>query len=185
MAALAILTTSASAKAKAKAKEAQVFEKGTQVIHVGIGLNSTATPVELSYEKGIMNNLFGVKKLNLGVGAYFNYFGSSSDFAGFSSTGVATTYTWKYTNIVLGGRALAHYQLMPKLDTYAGVMIGYDIFGAKLSPENSNIPATAASFVFYGGVAGIRYEFSPKLGVYLEGGSASVSNASIGIAYKF
>ena len=161
-----------------------MFAKNTQLIHVGLGINGTAMPIELAYEKGIKDDLFGVKGLNLGVGGYFNYFGSSSDFAGFSATG-PTTYTWKYTNIVLGGRALAHYKLIDKLDTYAGVMVGYDIFGAKLSPENSAIPATAASFVFYGGVAGIRYEFNPKLGIYLEGGSASVSNASIGIAYKF
>jgi len=186
IAAFAFISVGSSAveKAKGKPKVVEMFAKNTQLFHVGIGINSDATPIELSYEKGIKDDLFGVKGLNLGVGGYFNYFGYSSDFAGFSEAG-PTTYTWKYSNIVLGGRALAHYKLIDKFDTYAGVMVGYDIFGAKLSPANSNIPVTAASFVFYGGVAGVRYEFSPKLGVYLEGGSASVSNASIGIAYKF
>jgi hypothetical protein len=184
IAAFAFISIGSSAKGKTKVKEVQMFAKNTQLIHVGLGINGTAMPIELSYEKGIKDDLFGVKGLNLGVGGYFNYFGSSSDFAGFNEVG-PVTYTWKYTNIVLGGRALAHYKLIPQLDTYAGVMVGYDIFGSKLSPENSMIPATGTSFIFYGGVAGIRYEFSPKLGIYLEGGSASVSNASIGIAYKF
>lgn len=188
IAAFAFISIGSSAKGKTKVKEVQMFAKNTQLIHVGLGINGTAMPIELSYEKGIKDDLFGVKGLNLGVGGYFNYFGYSEDFSLPSYTNgsiVNTSYKWSYTNIVLGGRALAHYKLIPQLDTYAGVMVGYDIFGAKLSPENSNIPVTAASFVFYGGVAGIRYEFSPKLGVYLEGGSASVSNASIGIAYKF
>jgi len=184
MGALAILTMGASAKENAE-KEIQMFDNNTQLIHVGIGINSTAVPVEISYEKGIKENLFEVKGLNLGVGGYLNYFGSSSNFSGFSSTGEVTGYKWNYTNIVLGARALAHYKLIPNFDTYAGVMIGYDIFGSKLSPANSVIPPTGTSFIFIGGVAGIRYEFSPKFGVYLEGGSASVSNASIGIAYKF
>ena len=184
MAAFAILSMGASAKGNVE-KEVQMFDNSTQLIHVGIGINSTATPIELTYEKGIKEDLFEVKGLNLGVGGYLNYFGSTSNFSGFSSTGEAANYKWNYTNIVLGARALAHYKLIPNFDTYAGVMLGYDIFGSKLSPANSAIPATGTSFLFFGGVAGIRYEFSPKFGVYLEGGSASVSNASIGIAYKF
>jgi hypothetical protein len=183
-AAFAILSISASAKGNVE-KEVQMFDNSTQLIHVGIGINSTATPIELTYEKGIKEDLFEVKGLNLGVGGYLNYFGSSSDFSGFNTEGEPANYKWKYTNIVLGARALAHYKLIPNFDTYAGVMIGYDIFGSKLSPANSAIPSTGTSFLFFGGVAGIRYEFSPAFGVYLEGGSASVSNASIGIAYKF
>lgn len=138
----------------------------------------------LSYEKGVKDNLFNVKGLNLGIGGYLNYFGSSTDFSGFNSSGSATTYTWSYSNIVIGARALAHYKLISQLDTYAGVMIGYDIFGVKLSPANEFYQPTGTSFIFYGGVVGVRYQFGPKLGVYLEGGSASVSNASIGISYK-
>ena len=194
IAAFAFISMSSNAQVK-KTKKAvkavkveEMFDKNTQLIHVGVGINGTAMPIELSYEKGIKDDLFGVKGLNLGVGGYFNYFGSSitNSYPSYVNGSVVnTSYTWSYTNIVLGGRALAHYKFIDKLDTYAGVMIGYDIFGAKLSPENSLIPATGASFIFYGGVVGIRYEFSPKFGVYLEGGSASVSNASIGIAYKF
>ena len=194
IAAFAFISMSSNAQVK-KTKKAvkavkveEMFDKNTQLIHVGVGINGTAMPIELSYEKGIKDDLFGVKGLNLGVGGYFNYFGSSTtnSYSSYVNGSVVnTSYTWSYTNIVLGGRALAHYKFIDKLDTYAGVMLGYDIFGAKLSPENSLIPATGASFIFYGGVAGIRYEFSPKFGVYLEGGSASVSNASIGIAYKF
>jgi len=60
---------------------------------------------------------------------------------------------------------LAHYKRVDKLDTNAGIMVGYDIFGAKLSPENSLIPTTGNSFIYSGGVVGVRYEFSPTLSV--------------------
>ena len=53
---------------------------------------------------------------------------------------------------------LTHYKLIPDFDTYAGVMIGYDISGITLSPAHSIIPRTGTSFIFIGDVAEIRYE---------------------------
>ncbi|MEI6753777.1 MAG: hypothetical protein WCK78_11495 [Paludibacter sp.] len=186
IAVFACVSMGSFAKGK-KSQSVEMFDQNTQLIHLGIGLNSNATPVELSYEKGIKNDLFNVKGLNLGVGGYFNYFGYSTDFSLPSySNGVmgTTAYSWNYTNIVLGARALAHYKLISQLDTYGGIMLGYDILGSTLTPNDIVLSSTNKSFIFYGGVVGVRYQFGPKLGVYLEGGSASVSNASIGISYK-
>jgi len=48
-AALAILTTSASVKGKT----IEMFDQNTQLIHVGVGINGTAIPIELSTKKGL------------------------------------------------------------------------------------------------------------------------------------
>jgi len=67
-----------------------VFGKGTQLFKIGIGFNSLAIPIEVSYEKGVKDGIFGVEKLNLGLGVYGGYFGYSEDFA-FSD---GSKYSW-------------------------------------------------------------------------------------------
>ena len=38
---------------------------------------------------------------------------------------------WKYSNIIIGARGNFHYPLMNKLDTYTGLLLGYNVSSFK------------------------------------------------------
>ena len=38
---------------------------------------------------------------------------------------------WKYSNIIIGARGIFHYPLVDKLDTYTGLLLGYNIATSK------------------------------------------------------
>ena len=157
-----------------------MFEKGTQLFKLGIGVNGDGTPIDVSYEKGVKENFLGVDGLVLGLGGNFGYYGNKEDFSS-----LAGSYSWKYTNIIVGARALGHYPLISSLDTYAGVMLGYNIASVKYDgPNAGSIPSPSVGGVVFGGVVGARYEFSETLGAYVEAGFG-ISNVSLGLAYKF
>lgn len=164
--------------------QTEMFEKGTQLFKVGIGYTAVGFPIELSYEKGIKDDLFGVEGFDLGVGGYFGYFGYEEEFT-FDFDG--SRYSWKYTNIIVGARAIGHYQIFDKLDTYSGVMLGYNVAKATFEGDpdlEDLIDDVEVGGFTYSGVVGIRYEFNPKMGAYLEAGFG-VANVTGGIAFKF
>ena len=158
----------------------EMFVKGTQLIKLGIGVNGNGTPLDISYEKGVKEDFLGVDGLVLGLGGNLGYYGYKEDFAGYG-----INYSWKYTNIIVGARALAHYPLIDKLDTYAGLMLGYNVASTKYDgPNSASIASPSVGGFVLGGVAGARYEFSQTFGAYVEAGFG-ISNVSLGIAYKF
>lgn len=156
-----------------------MFEKGTQLIKFGVGVNGVGAPVEVSYEKGIIEN-FLTEGLVLGVGANVGYYGYKEDYAS-----LAGAYSWKYTNMIVAARALGHYSLIDNLDTYAGLVLGYNAASAKFSGPNADlIPSPSVGGLVFGGLVGARYEFNPNLGIYAEAGY-SISYLTVGLAYKF
>ncbi len=157
-----------------------MFVKGTQLFKLGVGVNSNGTPLDISYEKGIQDDFLGVDGLVLGLGGNLGYYGYKEDF-----TNLAGSFSWKYTNIIVGARALVHYPLIDKLDTYTGVMLGYNVASAKYEgPNAGSIASPSVGGIVFGGLVGARYEFSQSLGAYIEAGFG-ISNVSLGIAYKF
>lgn len=158
----------------------EIFGKGTQLFKLGIGVNGNGTPLEVSYEKGIKEEFLGVKNLVLGLGGNLGYYGYKEDFSN-----LAGSFSWKYTNIVIAGRALAHYEIIRKLDTYGGVMLGYNVASTKYDgPNAGSIPTPSAGGFVFGGLVGARYEFNSQWGAYFEVGY-STSYGNIGIAHKF
>ena len=157
-----------------------MFQKGTQLFKLGIGVNGNGTPIDVSYEKGVKEDLFGVNGLVLGLGGNVGYYGYKENFSN-----LAGSYSWKYTDMIIAAKGLAHYKLIEKLDTYAGLMLGYNIASVKYDgPNAGSIPSPSVGGVVFGGIAGARYEFSQSLGAYVEAGFG-ISNLSLGIAYKF
>ncbi|HBL76922.1 MAG: hypothetical protein A2W90_00855 [Bacteroidetes bacterium GWF2_42_66] len=158
----------------------EMFEKGTQLFKLGVGLNGNGTPVEVSYEKGVKDDFLGVDGLVLGLGGNLGYYGYKEDFAGYGMN-----YSWKYTNIVIAARGLVHYPLINKLDTYGGLVLGYNVASTKYDgPNAGSVASPSAGGLVVGGLVGARYEFSENFGAYVEVGY-SISYANIGIAYKF
>ncbi len=148
------------------------FRLGDKALNLGIGIGSfygtginsstTIPPVSISFEKGIKDEV--LEKGVIGLGAYFGYTSYKWHYVLGS-----VDYGWKYSNIVIGARGNFHYPLLDNLDTYAGVLLGYNIvnsssFGTSGAYDYS---PDSGSLVFSGYVGG-RYFFSDKLCGFAE-----------------
>jgi opacity protein-like surface antigen len=157
----------------------ETFKKGTKLLEASIGFSSNGSPLVVSYEAGVKDNLFNVNKLNLGIGGYLGYYGYSTTVAKFGGTSKSN-----FSVIAPGIRALVHYQLIDKLDAYAGPAIGFSVQFA--STEAANMETQTANTIKFswGFAGGLRYEITPNWGAFIEAGKAS-GNFTLGAAYKF
>ncbi len=139
--ALAIVAIAGSAQAQ---DVTPTFSEGDLVFNAGIGIGtslysgsyykSTMPPISISGEYGVADD-FLTEGLTLGVGGYFGIAGSK--YENFYGYPYREKYGWKYTYTVIGVRGSLHYPLVEKLDTYAGLMLGYNIVSMK---EFGDIP---------------------------------------------
>lgn len=165
--------------------QTSTFNKGDKVVNAGIGFGSTLytgagygtriPPVSVSLEYGLMDNLFDVDDLNLGVGGYLGY----------------TSYRWEllnsgwdYTSIVLGARGVLHYPLVDKLDTYAGLMLGFNIVSSSAFGTVDQGYTPAGSRPVFSSYVGARYYFSDSFAGMMELGYG-IAWINLGIAFKF
>jgi len=168
-----------------------VFQKGDVVIHAGVGLGSylggtgyksTLPPIIISGEYGLTDAL--IKKTGkgyVGVGGYLAYSANKYEIGTYDND----KYGWKYSYIIVGARGAFHYQFIPKLDTYAGVMLGYNIASSSYYGYSGYTgTASSAGGFAYSGFAGARYYFSDKLAVFAEVGYG-IAALELGIALKF
>lgn len=164
------------------ASSQNTFTKGDKVLNVGVGFGTygdygktTIPPVSVSLEYCAKDNLFNDKS-SLGIGGYAGYHSSKYDLAG--------EWGYKYSNFILGARGILHYQFIDKLDTYWGLLLGYDIASAKF--YGSDIYDSGASEVgglIYSTFLGARYYFNEKIAVNAELGYG-IATFHIGISYK-
>ncbi|MDP4209336.1 MAG: hypothetical protein Q8928_11045 [Bacteroidota bacterium] len=165
--------------------QTSTFQKGNGVLNLTIGFGSglytgggyttSVPPLAASYEVGIVDNIF--EKGTIGVGGYFG-FASAKYNVGYSD------WAWKYTNIVIGPRGTLHYPLVEKLDTYAGLMIGYNIVNASWTGSgSSNLYSASGSGLITAGFLGARYYFSDKFAGLAELGWG-VAYFNLGVAFK-
>ena len=168
------------------------FSKSDLVFNLGIGLGttlysgsyykSTLPPISLSAEYGAIED-FLTEDLTLGLGGYVGIAGSKYETT-FGNGG--QTYGWKYSYTVIGVRGALHYPLVEKLDTYAGMMLGYNIvsfkeigtYQAGFGLENS-VGSSVAFSVYIGG----RYYFSDNFAAMAELGYG-IAYLNLGIALK-
>jgi len=155
------------------------FEKGDKVINLGIGLGSTyyssyysshLPAITGSFEVGVKDGV--LEKGSIGVGGYLGY--SSAKYEDW----------WKTSNIIIGARGSFHYPLVNKLDTYTGLMLGYNIYSTKIL-DNSYIGGfgASASTVAFAWYAGARYYFSDKFAGMAEVGYG-IAYLTLGVAIK-
>jgi hypothetical protein len=160
------------------------FNKGDKVLNFAVGIGNSLysgsaytnriPPLSASLEVGVKDNLFDAKS-SLGIGGFLGYTGAKWDNSG---------HGWKYSATVLGARCALHYQLINKLDTYTGLMLGYDVvtskwYGAGTQSSNTGTSSGFVWSLFLGG----RYYFSEKFAGLLELGYG-VSILKIGFAVK-
>jgi len=164
------------------------FKQGDKVLNLGIGFGSTfysgtgykagIPPISASLEFGVKDGV--LDKGSIGIGGYLGY---SSHKWEYSNTG----YGWKYTNIILGVRGVFHYPLVDKLDTYTGLLLGYNISSSKEYGNAGiygNLYSASAGGVAYSWFIGGRYYFSDKFAGMLELGYG-ITYLNLGVALKF
>lgn len=156
---------------------AQVVEKGTNMINAGIGIGGsyntfggTSSPqISASFERG-MWEVGGPGVITLG-----GYIGHKS-----YKTRAEGDFKWNYTTI--GARAAYHFNgfNIEKLDVYGGAMLGYNIY-------NSNFDNFGSSGLSLTGFVGGRWMFVNNFGVYAEigGGGYNFSVLNAGVTFKF
>lgn len=164
----------------------QNFQKGDNVASFGIGLGGTLYTgtgfsnkiplLSISFEHCVKDHLFD-EKSSLGIGGIAGYTSSKWEYEG---------YGWKYSDIVIGARGALHYAFVDKLDTYTGLMLGYDIISSKTIGERQSewdYKASTGGFV-WSWFLGARYYITDKFAGFAELGYG-VSVINLGVAMKF
>jgi len=161
------------------------FQKGDNVINLGIGFGSpiyhgtgykmAVPPISASYEFCIVDGI--AKKGAVGIAPYM----------GFSS------YKWKsddwgyrYSNIILGARGAFHYPFVDKLDTYAGLLLGWRITSASdIGTIDTEYGYNTKSGGFqHAEFIGARYYFANNFAGFAELGYG-ISWFTFGLSFKF
>jgi len=155
------------------------FLKGDKVLNLSVGLGShyytshykmQVPPVAASLEFGVVDNV--IEKGVIGVGPYVGYFSSKYD-----------NY-WKTSYLVLGARGNFHYPLVEKLDTYTGLLLGYNIVSYTDLDDYFGDYSGSTSGIAWAWFIGARYYFKENLAAMAELGYG-VAYLNLGIALKF
>lgn len=161
------------------------FSKGDRVLNLGLGFGTTlysgsyyksqVPPLSASFEVGVADQIIDDKGV-IGVGGYLGYSSYKYEY---------NNWGWKYSNLIIGVRGNFHYPLVDNLDTYTGLLLGYNIssaseFGTSIGSDyNASSGGLVASW-FIGG----RYYFKENLAAMLELGYG-VTFLNFGVAFKF
>ncbi len=160
------------------------FLKGDKVVNIGLGLGTynvngktTIPPLSVSLDYGVKDQLFD-EKSSLSVGGYVGYYASKTTYIG----DINGEYGSKFSSIFLGARAAVHYDFLEDLDTYGGLMLGYDIANVSNYGNYGNLSVSAGGFIF-SGYLGARYYFTERIAAFLELGYG-LSAVELGVAFK-
>ncbi len=124
----------------------------------------------------------------IGVGGYVGYQ---------SRTYKYSSYKDRWSSIGFGARGVYHASPFlndalnssineEKLDIYAGLSLGYQTTSWKYDDSFNGIGRTAynSGTVVFGGILGVRYMFSPNIGVYGELGRGAFGAVTLGATFK-
>jgi hypothetical protein len=162
-----------------------IFLKGDKVLNLGLGLGSSlytgsfykmqVPPLSASLEVGLVDEI--IDKGSIGVGPYLGFASYKWEYSGWG---------YKYTNFIIGGRGNFHYPFIDKLDTYTGLLVGFNIVSS--SEFGNLVPgydySTASSGLVWSWFIGARYYFTDKIAGMVELGYG-IAYLNLGVAMKF
>jgi len=167
--------------------QSPTFQKSDLVFNAGIGFGSslygsayttTLPAISISGEYGVIDD-FITDDMTLGIGGYVGFAGSKYEYSGFG-----TTYGWKYNYTVIGARGALHYPLVDKLDTYAGLMLGYNVVSFKeIGTAPLGITNSQSGGMTFSAYLGARYYLANNFAVMAELGYG-IAYLNVGIALK-
>lgn len=150
------------------------YAQGQSDINLGVGfVSSFGLPISVSYDYAYSDKI--------SIGGIFSYASSSEDF-GFGGF----AYSWNYTYMIVGARGMYHFDFVDNMDTYAGVLLGYNIASAKFDGDpalEALVTEPSVGGLAWGITAGARYHFTDNLGAFAELGYG-VSVINVGLTYK-
>ncbi len=177
--------------------KAQSFQKGQLDIDLGLSLDNTYIgpgstgffpPLCASVEYGITRDISLGGYLGI-AGATYNYYGYDGN-PHYAQQSYTDTYSWIY--LIAGVRGAYHFARLipiPKLDVYAGLMLGNDFAHSSYSTTSADPAHVPSQEQAYGGFVasvfgGARYRFTDHFGVFAElGFGCTVFNT--GVNFKF
>jgi hypothetical protein len=167
-----------------KVMNAQLFSKGDKVINLGIGVptylggNGYSTRIPLisgSFDYGLFDGLLD-DKASIGVGGYLGYTANRFEYTG--------NRGYDFSYLIFGPRASFHYNPIDKLDTYGGLLLGYNFVGSSSYGDETQLikPANKSGFIpaLY---VGARYYLTGNIAAFAEIGYG-VSLIEVGISFK-
>jgi len=154
------------------------FEKGQMDANVGIGFGASFATGSVNMPPISVSLDFGIND-NISLGGYVGYSASSQEFAGWGGG-----FTWKYTYIIVGARGAYHFDLVDNMDTYAGLMLGYNVATVTYDGPGAAPVSPSVGGIAYSAFAGARYHFGDTFGVYAELGYG-VAILNVGVTLKF
>lgn len=165
-----------------------LVRKGTLAFNAGIGFGNgysngywrtTIPPIHISGEGTVVDNLIQGKNGAISVGGYLGFRGYKSVFSDAQGT-----YGWKYNNVIIGVRGSFHYVPVAKLDTYAGLMLAYEISSHKdYGTLATGATASSGGGFLPGFYLGARYWFTDGFGAFAEVGYGA-AYFNLGVSFK-
>lgn len=168
----------------------QAFDKGTQIVAVGVGLGSSlgsfdyssqVPAISVQYERGVW------QAGDVGVISLGGYVGYKSFSYETSAGSIESTSKWNYT--IIGLRSAYNYQGLQndRVDLYGGVMFSYNILNYSYDDNSGlntgsrgNFNNSAGLTIYVGG----RYYFVENVATFAELGYG-VSYLNLGLAFRF
>jgi len=163
----------------------QPVAKGDKLLNLGLGIGSTLysgtyykgqiPPISASLEYVVNDEILGGNAA-LGVGGYLGYSSYKYEYQ---------NWGWKYNNIIIGPRGYFHYNFIENLDTYTGLLLGYNISSSKefgVTTPGYVFDQTNGGFTWSWFVGG-RYFFSDNLAVMAELGYG-ISYLNVGVTFR-
>ena len=160
------------------------FVKGDNVAGVSIGFGgyysgtfykgsgiSRMPFIAAYYENCVKDNLWDDKS-SLGIGGM----------VGYTQIKIADWYT--VSDLILGVRGALHYAFVDKLDTYTGLMLGYDIYNIKWADGSTTHIGEGTSGLAISWFLGARYYFTDNFAAFAELGYG-VAVINFGVSIKF
>lgn len=182
-----VITLFAAILALQLSAQESLFNKGDKALNLSIGLGtgalyssgtSSMLPVSASFEVGIVDGIADVG--SVGIGGYIGYTAYKVDYSWFGGN-----YGWKYSNTIIGARGTFHYPFIEKLDTYGGLILGYNIVSAKEYGDFANAwPDATSSYAVFSPFVGGKYYFSENFAGLVELGYG-IAYLNVGVAFKF
>jgi len=164
---------------------AQMVVKGDKIANFGLGLGSTlysgsyykgvVPPISVSGEYVFMDGLLE-DKAAIGLGGYLGYSSYKYEYAFYD-------WKWKYNSIIIGPRGYFHYNFLDKLDTYTGLLLGYNILSEKFTGSGEHDGHSESGGVAWSWFIGGRYYINDNFAVMAELGYG-VAYLNIGVAIK-
>lgn len=150
-------------------------EQGQINANIGVGIGSSFSAGSLSLPPLSVSVDYGYSD-QISIGGYIGYVASKEDFA-------FLNYSWKYTYMIVGVRGAYHLDLVDGIDTYGGILLGYNIASVKYEGSMTGIPEPKVGGIAYAGFVGGRYHFSEKIGAFAELGYG-ITFLNLGLTFK-